>query len=488
MKIPQNLRYLYFVVLIVMSIISISALQVTIDNMSIDVIYNQEYIIPITVINDKNYSLFNIDIDIDSEFPKLENIILNLTPGQNISTNLIFKTIEIGTFSEQIKFIPFQQKPCTLSGDVNIDITSSGLLPDTLSFCTGDTVIFKNTLNQQVDIVVGRTTTACFNSPSSRITFEPLQSRSMPVSILGIWMGICGNTVVPTLDYSVEVGDIKIFTHTSSDDFTLTLNIVSTLPESSLSIDSITQTFFTMDYDESKGGSIILRNTGDFDVVGVTFESDWIIPSKSGFTITKSQPTIGLDFTILPDILQSSDTNKTYIKNLIIKSQNSPNINIEFTIFINHAADIIGSGDLAYLIYLDEVFCPARPFSFLCEQAPRIIEKEVPKYACPLIIAEMTAEDILRIIDGSISGQRTAEAAFNLINLYADEQNKTLAQVFYELNLSNIIAEAQQKSIEDTNTTLFIIYFATTFIIIFGAGGWIFNRWYKSKRTGESYS
>lgn len=462
-------------------------LQISTVTTNVNLTFNQDTTININITNPpSNPTLFNIRVRNDTA----NNItitmanISNISSGTTKQTTITLKSTKSGIFTVPITFEGFRQINCSLTGPntVDVSITSSGFSPSSISLCSGDSLRIINTLNITAYVVVGSGTASCTSgvtsiSSGSSFTTSAITSGTYIV-------GLCGTPIY--YDLIISGNTASVLTHSSSDDGVLNLNINNILQQTTVILESVSQSDFTMDWDEVKTSSLIIRNTGTVEAVKVELSGDWFFPTLNNFNIPAGS-TRSVDIEILPDVYNPSDTNKSYTKILTIKAQNSNTATKPFNIFINYADEIAGEGDVAYLKYLDEIYCPRHPYSFLCEQQPRTIIKEVPKYACPDILARLTAEDVLKIINDGLAGQRTAEAAFNLISQYAESQNKTIEQVMVELNQSNILAQQNKEAVVDSDNTTFIIYFGTIAIIVVVILSWLLRKWYINKKKKERY-
>jgi len=457
---------------------SITALVVTSNTTSLNVEYDKEVQIPITITNDKSYPIFNIKID--SDYVTMAAI-PNLSAGSNKQMVINIKVNKTGIFNYSIKFLGYKQVDCSVITGMQQDVhitDISGFEPSSLRVCAGTSLNFFNDLTQSVNLNLNGLTNTCpgsINIPSGGSSVNHIFDTVGTKSI-----SICSPLY---LDNIIDVRNDNILIHEANDDFNFTLNINSVLQPTTLSIEYMSNDNYSMKYNEVKAGSFILKNIGNEKAVNVKINGEWMLFSRSGFNIEPGE-TKSIDFSIYPGVSESIDTNKSYSKMLSITSDNTPTINRTFIIFILYSSSVSGEGDAEYVKYLHEVFCPAHPFSFLCEQQPRIIEKEVPKYNCPAILAELTPEKALEYIDKAVNNQ-DANKVYNLIKEYAESQNQSIGDILYKLNISMVIQEDNKKNISDGFTIIAILIFTFLFVALAIIAIILFIKWFNKKKRED---
>ena len=476
---PISILILILILVIIFSLYSIEALNVNLNNTNIiQVTYNINKNIPITLTNNGNFTLYNIEIV--SNYTILQTNLSQLGVNQTLPVTLTINTNKIGNFIENIKFKGFRKKVCVGGDIVEVHINQFGMEPSDVKVCIGDSVKFINDYSQSIYLSLTEfiDTNKCLNNIGS---YQLINSGSSftttPYNSLGLQsFGICNLL----LNNFVSVDNNEILIHNKQDDITLSLNITSILSNTTLILDYISQINFTTNYDEIKTGSLIIKNTGSTNAVKINLSADWLLFNENLIDIPAGG-TKSIDFSIYPDVFNSGDTNKTYFQNITIEAINSNILFQQLSIFVNYENTIASDGDLAYVIYLDNVFCPKHPFSFLCEQSPRIIIKEVPKYACPDIIAKLTPEDILNLLNDKTNAVRTAESAFNYMKIYAESTNQTIDQVLRGLNVTSSTCQDSKDAQNDTSNTMLIIYYSTIGITLTGMGTVVFYKYYRRK-------
>ena len=469
----------------------ISALSVTTLTPSIEVQYNTEKQIQVNITNDKAYKLF--DIALENEYATMETLDLNQSKSQIVTITL--KVNKTGNFDTTLNFKGYKKKSCTEVGSIThqVDVNAQNLFSeDDLTICTGDVVSITNKNNG---------TESLYYKLESVFDTEPkivcdLMTGGCPILSLGSTYTTSFNNKgyfsFQTFETSgpwysslqIEVSNQTILTHNNEDDGSLVLNIKSVLEPTTLTIDYITNYNFSMSYTEVKSGSLVIKNIGANKAVGITLNSDWVVFNKNNFDL-EPQATSSIDFDIYPSVLTSSDTGKSYKKVINISSQNSDTINKTIFIYVEYSEIIAGAGDLAYVKYLDNIFCPAHPHSFLCEQEPRVVVKEVPKYNCPKFLAELTAEDVLELIQKTLTSTKDAERVYNLIKQYSTEQNMSLGEIFYKMNQSEQNTDDTKKEMKSTRSLFFVLGFSIIFISLILGIGYYLYKYYKRRYRGE---
>ncbi len=467
-------------VLVLLAISFTTALTATTNQTTINLQYNSEKQITFNITNNAAYPLFNINVV--NNYTSMTSI--NLNASQSKIVTVTFKSNKTGVFDTTLIFKGFREKNCVELGATtySVDINTLGsFTEDELDICTSDIVKITNkkdeTLYYKLVSWNGEEPEIVCDLASGNCPTLPLNSAY--TATFNAQGGFTFETWYSSL--AIDVSNQTILTHSTDDDKSLTLSINCVLESTILTVDYITSDNFTMSYDEVKTGSLIVRNTGGNKAIAVKLSSDWIVFNQNNFDL-ESGATRSVDFNIYPSITNNNDTGKNYDKTITITSQNSNPTNKIVHIYIAYSDVIAGEGDLAYLKYLHEVYCPAHPFSFLCNQTPQTIIKEVPKYNCPSFLAEMTAEDILELIKKSLSSTDSAERVYNLMKQYADSQNVSLADIYGKMNQSAEANEDTKEDLKDTRTLFLIIVFGTIFAALVVGIGWYGYKYYKKKK------
>ncbi len=467
-------------VLVLFSLSYVSALIVTIPNKNIDVTYNEPKDIVVTLTNNADYNLS--DIELENEYATMLPINLIEAGSENVTITLTID--KEGEFDTILNFIAYRQRDCGIQFTHTINIISQQEFSDyDLSICVNDKIDINNNVDENIYYrMIPKTSDCILPSGCPHLLPNSVNHNFYAFGTQGVYY-------FETISHQrliIEVSNQpSMFTHNSSgiDDGSLILNINSILLPTTLEVVYIDNDF-NMSYDDSQQGSITIKNTGINDAINIKLssDSDWLVFSPDNVDIIKPGKTWATNFDIYAiGILTSSDTNKTYNKTITISSQNSGDINQIISIFVGHSDNIAGYGDLAYLRYLKDIFCPAYPHSFLCEQEPRTIIKEVPKYNCPKFLAELTAEEILELIKKTMTSANDAQRVYNLIKLYAESQNVSIGEMFDVLNQSEQNTADTKRETEDTRALVFILGFSVLIITLVVGIGYYLYKYYKKK-------
>lgn len=244
----------------------------------------------------------------------------------------------------------------------NITITETGFEPDYLVIRQGDTVNWTNLDSVSHEVY----------SPLFSITIFPNQSGTWVFQTLGEndyydpeWYGWGG------FDATIEVVSktSEEVAHNPNYDFIWTVNLNSILNPTNLSIENSKQNY-EIEYGKFKKGLLTISNTGDevAEVINLTADLDWISFNKNSINIGVGEED-WIEYSITPVVLDTNQTDKEYTVNIHIKASNSQEYLVPLKVYIPYTEIVneLGGSDIDTLNWLNNVFCPAHPTSFLCD-------------------------------------------------------------------------------------------------------------------------
>jgi hypothetical protein len=406
--------------------------------------------------NSHVYTIY--DLETDNEYVTLpEDISIPAQTTQSIP--LTIHVDDTGTFDTTVEVKAYKRVNCSVVSQTephDINIYGTGSNPANLYICKNEKVEFINKYESWIKLRIYPDTVW-----GSQITTNSSYIRDFTS------IGNFPYEVYPLIPGgNIEVSDGEVSVHSSDDDTSFTLHIVSKLEDTTLSIQSISQTDFTLDYDGSDSGFLIIKNTGSKKAVGVTLSADWIAFDKNNFDLS-SGSSQAVNFVVSPYITDDSETNKTHTKTIKVSSSNSADVNQNVNIFINYASGFDEGITTEAWWNAKKAFCTSFPTSPYCATEPVIVYQKVPEYDCPDILANMSAEDVQEILREGLKAYDAAHSTFNFMKTQSDNNSVAIDQIFHDQNETKTEMQKIRESIDDLGSIFFVVVFGLLFMIIF---------------------
>ena len=465
------MKYKIFLLFMLFLVPLASALSVSPVQIDVEVNYGIEKEISVNLTNNADYPLYNLEIE--SNIVSITSV--DIAAQSTIQLILKINADDVGEFTEEIEFVMYKKVNCSLIPQTEpwpINITGSGSTPNTLSICKGEDVRFTNNYESWVKVRV-------YPDITDWSALSPISSGSSYIKNFDI-IGNFPFEVFPLIEGgNIEVTDDEIFIHSTTDDTTLILNINSKLEATNISVESLV-TDFTIDYDSTDSGILIIKTTGNKKSVNTQLSADWFTFDNNNFDLDIGESK-AINFVISPYLASTSDTNKTHIKQLKIKADNVVEIIRDINIFIPYA-DITG-GDITTHVWwkAKKDFCDSYPTSPYCATEPIIIYRDVPEYDCPDVLANLSAEDVQRILREALKSFDSSDTTFNYIKLIMENLNLTNSNIDRQLNQTGQDIADTKEEVKDTRTIFFVLGFGLVFILLFVSIGYYLYKYYKRK-------
>jgi plastocyanin len=357
----------------------------------------------------------------------------NETRTFNFSVNI--NSMRSETINSQVSFkylVDIPAQPVTH----HINITLNGYNPDFLTIHEGDTVVWSN-----ADDITHTVTGGSFD-----YELQPNQTVQHVFNS------------VETVDYQDFIlfwaGRIEVLSRSAPQEVNnpnynkiLTVNLDVISDPTTLSINLIDKSF-NVDATSEVEGLITIENSGTLPAqrVKLSSNSDWITFKENDFTMEKGTKKY-IGFIISPFILETNETNQTYLINLDIKGLNTQQYIENITVFVPFRDITNDQTDPAYILNLIEQFCKRNPSNAFCSPpnstSGQIIVRD-PEIPVNLTASQVYAmlKRIQRIED---SNQRTN----NQINSLTTSLEAQLPVFNQQLNESL----TQSKASEDNRAT-----------------------------------
>jgi len=448
----------------------ISALTTT-SPQTANVYYNIETQIVINITNPSNYDIFGVKTN--SSIVSVVGVV-DIPALSSKNVTLKIKTAEVGNLTRYITLMGYKKISCsniTQSEPHQINISGYGSAPNFLSICTGESVSFFNNYDSWIKLKIYPDVDYGNQIPTQSNYVKSFSSEgNYPFYVYPLIPGGI-----------INVTSIDIPIHSTNDDFILTLYINSILEGTNMQVQSISNTNFTISYSGTADGFFVLKNTGDKKAINIKLDGDWFTFDKNNFDLDIGA-TKAVNFMISPLITATSDTNKTHIKQIKISGDNINLTTQDINIFIPYSSIVEGNITSAEWWNAKKVFCTLFPSSPYCATEPIIIEKEVPEYGCPDVLANLSAVDVQEALRQALKAYDSAENANNFLKLLANSMNMTEEQIRVLLNESISTGNENKKSIDDLTATTIITIFGTLFVVGILGTGYYMWRGYKRKQ------
>ena len=299
--------------------------------LSITKTINIDEFVVFSITNTEAFAFYNVTIEGNAfmTMPKIDQLnsgsvaVVTATVTSNVAANSQLRIR--GLFNTSIGHIPTIYY-------VNIT-TSHTVNPCDKSIIKGDTITWNNLINDNIQMILNGAVETTF-APSGTYgkTFTSPGTYNYYFSQYGFQF--------PSYNCHIYVLDDNGYVNDPMLDAVFNLSVAVNYPPTAL-MSNILQTNYIMDFFNTQDGVMSVTNTGNQTAQNIQLSGDWFSFSDNGFTLNPGQ-TKGVIYTIIPIIINTTQTNNTYLKNISI-SGNFPTVKNELSIFINYAA--IGTND-----------------------------------------------------------------------------------------------------------------------------------------------
>ena len=451
------MRYAKFLLLIIVVITIPLSLSLTINNVSteITVIKGKDKVINLNITNPSPYTLYNL-----YSSPSFVSLPSNLSiqPYKSRIIPLTILTNFTGTKTVKIMIMGFRKENCSIVKQItphNITIFAEGSYPSHLDICRGESVKFINKYESWIKVKVYPDVTWS----------NQINSNSSYVRVFDS-VGVFPFEVYPLIPGgSITVVDETILIHSSEDDLNFTLTINSILEHTNLSIETVSKTSFNISYDKSGNGFLVIKNMGDKQAIDIKLEGKWLSFDKNNFNLDP-QESVAVNFVITPYVESEDETNKTYIIQLKVKSNNSEEKSVNLSVFIPYAPSLSTNITTASWWEAKKHFCDTYPTSPYCITEPVVVYKPVPEYDCPAVLANLSPQDVQRILREGLKAYDAAHSTFNYIKIKEQNTSQFIDDIRRDNNNTKVEIIKIRESINNLSTILFVTVFGLVFLII----------------------
>jgi len=422
-----------FLLVFIGILISLSAVQASTLNYKIDsqqanitALINQTTSIDINISSNSTKAMYNISL-VEGSYPnyitfnKIDSLNMgetkilkiNFNPQSKFTQNIAVKIR--GYFFTQITKAPETKQ---------INITSTLFIPNSITIYQDSSVSFNN-----IDGISHTIRSNLFsnqNIPSG-------SNFNYVFSAIGLY-AICENTYNFCMNVNVIDKVVNELAFDEADDKTLNLNIESKYIDTVLGADIVSGDNLTMDYNIPIEGLIKITNIGSQTAKNIILSNDWFSFSKNNFDLNPSQSTY-VSFIITPKLTQNSETNKSYMREISIKADNTEEIKKNMNIFVNYAIVSAPSGNFTCTssdpnsYYCYQEFCSKFSNSTSCTGIVKTEYIYINNYTDKNMTLNIPESVILDWMRNSSVQKEINEKALVTTQEYADSTNAKLSAI-----------------------------------------------------------
>ena len=405
-----------FLALIIFSSIALAAPSLTIQpEISLTTFIGVEKTHYINISNPTNEIAYNVSFTNIPGFTFTSREI----PG-NTTINYEFKTKTNSSFSETyystMSFLYLENITSTPKTH-NITLSSTGISPNSIAIKKGDTISWFNSNPTQTLTVTGESSTwsiTVLPLNHSEKTFNNIENISYSCKISGTTYGA---------DIFVESNLIEDKIHNSAYDKTLKINLNSTFAPTTISLEIFIDSF-NLEYNEAGLGVGRITNNGEFTALDLFISMPWAVFENNSFNLEKEKSKI-INFAISPEITKTSDTNKTYIKELTLSGTNIGVIKKNISIFVKYKK--INESETQGTYTMDEVRKMLEEMLRLAgnetQNTTTIIYRDKPVYY------NFTQEEVSNMDDRLISLEGKGDRTYNLYKQESDKVKEDIESI-----------------------------------------------------------
>jgi len=460
----MNKYFILICIIFLINIVSASPLLSNPTSLNIDVIKGETKTIYLNITNYNNYTF--TDIKIEGEFIS-SSIINSLSFNQTKQITLNLNVPTQGNFIKVLKVIGFTSVNCSVlqSETKDIFIYSSGSAPNDIEICKSSNIKFTNYYGNSVRVVIDNfSVDALLANGSSHV-----QNYANTGNFI--------YRIEPLIDLGyVNVVDTSQKVHDNNDDGIINLNVNSVLQETSIEL-QFNRLNFTMQHNQIVNSFFIIKNLGNIQAEKIMFFGDWLTFDKNNLNINGNDER-AVNFVISPMIIDSLQTNRTYIKTIIITGDNILRLEYNLTIFVEQSTIVSGNISSPEWWIKRKAFCDAFPTSPDCITEPQIIFRDKEIFNCPDILANVSPKHVQESLQECNNLRGDFSQFSNNVKLDLDSLKGTALQT---LGLNGTIASVGDEVNSFSNVFYFVFGIIFLSAIVLGIS-YVAMLYYKARK------
>lgn len=288
--------------------------------------YNTDFYITFQLTNQENFNFHNITFEQNDivEMPMINN----LNSGQSMNVTAKVKTNNNFNGLIKIKGLFFTEIGQQNFNHQNIITFSDGLSLCDFTAVKGDSITFKNQINDTIDILnLGTDTIIHTIGSGSEYTMNLNVPQVLHYTVIRHGFMFADSCTITTID---DYGYVNDPVYDTNITFSIRLQYNPTTVSA-----SFLDTNFTMDITDDVHSVFNLKNTGNEVARDIRISHPWMVFDKNNFSLNPGDST-NIGFQIIPILTDSNDTAKNHRINLLVEG-NFPNITQPIDIYINYA-------------------------------------------------------------------------------------------------------------------------------------------------------
>lgn len=247
---------------------------------------------------------------------------------------------------------------------------------------------------------------------------------------------------------------------------------------------NIIQRNYTIIPFQTSDGVITIQNIGTQVARSVTLSGEWATFNANGFDLNPQQSK-SVIYTYRPQVSSASETNKTYIKKIIITG-NFATIEENFNIFVPYynVNSSYNQSNYDSLLGIIQAYCISNPTISFCQTAPPVVY--IGNGTNSDFNVTMNQEQVKKIFEYMFQQGDDATVFNNFVKEKMDsldtKMNSTNVQTQQALEKINLLEEERKSSSNTTTfTVIFIIVIAISSLLV--ALIWIFKKYNLKKEV-----
>lgn len=279
-------------------------------------------------------------------------------PAQStVLANFSYTIGQSGSGTVNLGVDSFKNVSCSLMGAEvkTVNVTASGV--SSVEVCVGGQVTFFNSYSNWVQFKIYPDTDLGSEVPSGQSyvrSFGAVGLFDVQIYPLNVFTGTS----------QVSVVDSNVMVAVSYSD-PVVLYYSSSLRNGVLNIDSVNPSNFTVPYDSSQRGFVVLKNAASYALSGVTLSGDWLQFDSNGFGMAAGESR-AVNFAVWPHVSDTAGTNQTYTFKLMASADGYYAVNASYTVFVPYSNVVVGNRSTPQWWYAKMEFCKQSPYNTDC--------------------------------------------------------------------------------------------------------------------------